>query len=477
MSTNKMEAPGENMKNFEQLVVNATVALMNKPSLEYFGILSYGLPKKIISKKTYQQLFGNTSLGFTDGKSITFMVSDAADLGDVIFTTIHEILHVISRHVQRCETRDPLMWNLAVDQVVNTVLYDLSRETQFIRWQENCFFDQELYQKNKQSSAEEIYEILMKRANRYTIERIPLDSLGGTGQPQSGGGGGQQPDPNGQPDPNAQNNSAPGKYVIKVTDKQTGKSHYASDDANFVDHNTPQDVKDSLEELAEQARMAWHSNALSKGDIPGGLSQFLDEIFKVEIPWTEILEGAIMYNVQNRQNTTWTWPNECYRAIGLHLPGEYEETAPDTLIASIDSSGSIGDEDLKTFVGILCKPVQYFDKLVVLVHDVNVQQEVDMGDNPSEDFVYEGLKKIMGRGGTSHGPVLKRIGELAEEVRLSCVIFLTDFYSDVQHYALENLWMKEYETVWILNSDINVDLPDGYEFKEIKINGLKKSKK
>ena len=160
MATNP-DGTGADMKRFEQLVVNATVALMNKPLLEYFGILAYGLPKKIIAKKTYQQLFGNTSLGFTDGKSITFMVNDDADLGDVVFTTIHEILHVISKHVQRCETRDPMMWNLAVDQVVNTVLYDLSKVTQFIRWQENCFFDKEIYDSHKQASGEEIYEILI----------------------------------------------------------------------------------------------------------------------------------------------------------------------------------------------------------------------------------------------------------------------------------------------------------------------------
>ena len=333
----------------------------------------------------------------------------------------------------------------------------------------------------------------MKRANRYKIERIPLDAIaptpGGSGSGGGGGGqqdpnappqggGGSQPDPNdpnGQPDPNA-NNSKPGKYVIKVTDKQTGKSYYASDDANFVDHNTDQETKDALEDLADQARMAWHSSAISKGNIPGGLAQFLDEIFKVEIPWNEILEGAIMYTVQNRQDSTWTWPNECYRAIGLHLPGEYEETAPDTLLAAIDSSGSIGDDDLKTFVGILCNSVQYFDKLVVLVHDVKVQQEIDMGDHPNEEVVYTQLKKIMGRGGTSHGPVLKRIGELEEECRLSCIIFLTDFYSDVQHYAMENPWMKEYETCWILNSDLDVDLPDGCQYQQIKINGLKKAK-
>lgn len=477
-------------KKFEEIVSHAQTALVNKPSLEYFGILSYGLPKKIVAKAAYERIFGKQSLGFTDGKSITYLASDNLNLGDIVFTTIHEILHVISNHVQRTATRDRFMWNLAVDQVVNTILKDISLATKFITFPNTCFFMEDYYQNTEKryDAAEIIYDYLKKEKNRFKTELIPISSLtpcqmpgqsGGNGNPQDqdgdggegdqdgkgknkknqkSGSGGNQPSPQTIDPSQAKDNE---RYVIKVTDTKTGKVSYSAEDSNFGEEDTDEATKAAFKELQENARLAWaNSQCISKGDMPGSLLQLLEEMFKVEIPWQEILESAIMYNAQHRQDVTWGWPNEIMRPLGIHLPGPFEEPTPDALVAVVDTSGSVSDEDLKTFIGILCASVAYYDKLIVIVHDYVIQAEIDMGEHPSEEDVFNACRQLPGRGGTSHSGALQRVGELAEEVNLSSVIFLTDYYSDVEYECQKNQWMKEYETIWLL-----VQRPKDFEVK------------
>ncbi len=69
------------------------------------------------------------------------------------FVLAHEYLHAALMHHNRCAGRDPYLWNIATDYVINGWLYEMKIGTM----PEDVLFDQELSGK----SAEEIYDIIV----------------------------------------------------------------------------------------------------------------------------------------------------------------------------------------------------------------------------------------------------------------------------------------------------------------------------
>jgi predicted metal-dependent peptidase len=482
-------------------------------------MLSYNLEKHIYAEEDYVRMFGKSSLGFTDGSSITFLASEKSNTSDVLFVTIHELLHVISDHCYRAGGRDRILWNLAVDQVVNTVLYDFSIHTKYIRFKDTCFFMKDYYDQEtkRYDNAETIYEFLKKNEKRFKIEAIPISSFSSTANTTGDGDDGDDGDSNGNGgdnnkstdsngDKNNNGNSGNGKnngntgnggpnpiqttgsgsnldadtrYVYKITDTKTGKTQYVCEDTKDSS-DISDDEKKKLEKLKTEAKLAWTSNCIDKGSMPGHFIEYLDKFFEVELPWDDILENAILYNVQNSQEVAWSNPNEIFRHLGILLPGEYKTQEAEILVVGVDTSGSIGSEDLRKFVGVIYKSAAYYSKIYVIVHDVPIQAEIEIEDTSNPEIVIDAIKnKMIGRGGTSHQDVLERIGELVDDVPVSTVIFLTDFYSDVEHYKDENPWMKDTETIWVLNryeKHFEVDLGQHYETKTILIPSIKDRK-
>lgn len=102
------------------------------------------------------------------------------------FVMAHELLHVGLRHVERCEGRDPYLWNVACDFVINAWLVEMGVGTmpQF-----GGLYDPEL----KGLSAEAVYDLVVRNIRLYrklaTLRGYGLsDMLGepeGIGPPSS----------------------------------------------------------------------------------------------------------------------------------------------------------------------------------------------------------------------------------------------------------------------------------------------------
>ena len=52
------------------------------------------------------------------------------------------------------------------------------------------------------------------------------------------------------------------------------------------------------ERQAQSDARAAFENIKDKGNMPAGLSRYLEEILKIEIPWTQLLEDAIKQHVE-----------------------------------------------------------------------------------------------------------------------------------------------------------------------------------
>jgi len=429
------------MEQFKNEVDRANVLLLNKGPVKYFGILAYGLAKHIMTKEENIKKLGLPCAGFTDGRSITYIVDDAATYKILLGITVHEVLHIISSHLSRRECRIPELWNLAADHVVNRVCNQLERQESYLEMPKERVFFNDLENdfkrdNNREITAEEVYIYLQKNAK-------VIDGGNSTESGQGGSPGRKRFQVRVKKDKT-------GNKYLEVTDTKTGEKFKASLDTD-PDNATSAETDTATADILSKARMLWESNVISKGDLPGEIVDYLDDVFEVKIAWEEILEIAIMYYAQAQDLPSWTRRNIYIRNV--RLPGYVNGFDTQSLICVIDSSGSISNSDLKKFIGVILGSIKHFKKLTILVHDVNVQQEFILDNEPNQDDILRALKEIAGRGGTSHDPVFQRIEEMNREDLISAVIFLTDFYSDVESVYKKYEWITEIPTVWVLNTE------------------------
>ena len=105
----------------------------------------------------------------TDGKDIFFNENFLNKLtsSEQNALMLHEVLHMALLHVQRRQSRDPHIWNIAVDIVVNDLII---RNTKF-KLPKDAIIDQQYSDK----SVEFIYECLLKnnKYKKYSLKSHP----------------------------------------------------------------------------------------------------------------------------------------------------------------------------------------------------------------------------------------------------------------------------------------------------------------
>lgn len=424
------------MDNIDKKIQNANIKFFKRDSgLQYFGILSKryeweveDLPEEIEGCVQWD-LTDLTKI--TDGKiHINKLIVEKEDYShdNLIALLIHEIMHILKKHGKRKGTRDSKLWNIANDHVIDRDIKSITN----VKFYQNVYnIIEELDKKLPKCTEEEAYEWLMQNQNKLTI----------TPQNQKGQGEGQGEEQS-------------GPESIKVKENSTGKEFNVNIQQDINELNA--DEKNKMNQEIDQ--FVAHATALkeilkSKGELSSGLVEYLDNLLKVEIPWQDLLEKAIKTNVSIvPDDRSWKRPNIYFHHLGINLPGQsYEEVNDGVghLYILLDRSGSTSDmKTLKEMSGIIAQSIKYFEKIIILVHDVKIHQikEFDK-DNVAafQDFIKnEGLK---GGGGTSHTHVFNYIEnevwkdkDLRED--LSMVIAITDQYSNITQIYKNYNWIK-----------------------------------
>lgn len=178
--------------------------------------------------------------------------------------------------------------------------------------------------------------------------------------------------------------------------------------------------------------------AKMRGRLPASLERLVEELTRPKIDWKSELRRFVQQAARN--DYTWRRPNSRYVHAGLYLPSLYSEEMPPMVVA-VDTSGSIGQEELRTFASEItaiaqeCRP----SHIHVLYIDAKVQKvdEFETGD------VIE--IKPKGGGGTDFRPAFDWIAE--NQVEAACLIYLTDMYGDFPPEA------PDYPVLWVSTSD------------------------
>jgi len=334
----------------------------------------------------------NVPTAGTNGKRVIFNRRFMAGLTDdeLVFLVAHECMHPMLEHNYRKKGRTHKRWNHAADYVINKLLVD----DQIGTMPKLGLLSDELYNEGGGTS-DGIYNIL------------PEEPEDGGGEYYKGTGSG-------------------------LDDCQDGEGTQAEQDQEAAKW------KVKVAQAAQAAKMC--------GKLSAGMKLLVDEILNPKVDWREVLQQFVIKCKTDWR--TWARPNRRFITQGMYLPSRDGEAIGE-LVAAIDCSGSIGQEELDQFAAEV--KVVHEDhrpsKLTILYFDSCI----------SHTDVYERDDTVEisphGGGGTAFSPIFEMIEELGIEP--VCCIVLTDLYCS--DYGPT----PEYPVLWVSNAKDGSDTPFG----------------
>jgi predicted metal-dependent peptidase len=294
-----------------------------------------------------------------------------------VFVLAHEVTHVILQHPARMKGYmdmgfgpDMKPWqgmrfNHAADYVINSYLNELKVGHQPLGTLLN----------GQYGSADLVDDVYCK------LPEEEEESGDGTGPPGAGGGWDQHMPGDGPEDP-----------------------------------NTKAEIQRAVAMAAGAAKAV--------GALPGALKRLIDEIIDPEIPWEQYLERNIQC-IYGNDEATWAKVNRRRLAVAPHVPwpGRIGSRCGN-LALEIDTSGSIGDETLTKFLGILSGILKSVMPETVYCMYVDAALQGDVIEVQDLSELEELKTKAAGGGGTDMTVVFREIEARALDVE--AVIVLTD---------------------------------------------------
>lgn len=360
----------------------------------------------------------------TDGRSLMFNPGFVLELhmGHLMFGILHEVLHCVLHHPARRGSRDPVLWNIACDLLVNAILVF---EEKMIP-PPGAILDAKYWKKEDGSrwTVDEIYDDLAKDAEgakkRYVVKhpcvwRDPTtESVGrrkDASEEEKSGGNAKDSEDGGA-----------GSSRDRVPVESGHEDHAFSDPRGW---DVPWD-KD-LEETWKQAAIQMDQMARMRGTVPGWLSKLVEELVEPPVPIERILQ-FIAGSVASDE-VTWKNPNRRFISRGIHLPSTLKDRKD--VVFVVDTSGSISDEEIGNFFGIMSRAFRLKGIHTLRVIQCDAQITDDTVCRSWGELRVHVLKTgAKGRRGTSFVPPFEKLRREHAEWRVSCLVYLTDLMGD-----------------------------------------------
>jgi len=355
-----------------------------------------------------------------DGRNLYFNTQffNAMDSKEIEFVVAHEILHCVFDHLGRREERNPMLYNIAADYIVNNLLVrdrigkkpsivDCFQDFKYEGWSSEDVYD-DLFDEAKKNGEE-----YLKQLGEMLDEHLDMDG------DEEGDGGSDN-------------------------DNETEDSN-----GNNVSKKRPKYSKDEMKKIKDEIKENVLSAAQSAGagNTPAAIQRMIKELTEPKMNWREILRQQIQSTIRN--DYTFSRPSRKGQMSGAILPGmNYDETID--LCISLDMSGSIGDAQAKDFLGEIKGIMdEYKDYNIKLwCFDTTVYNEQDFSADGGDDLLdYE----IMGGGGTDFMANWTYMKE--NDIVPKKFIMFTD------GYAWDSWGDADYcDTVFIIHSNHNKNL-------------------
>ena len=338
----------------------------------------------------------------TDGKNIFYNPTfwESLNPNQRISLIAHEAWHVALLHITRRGERDPMLYNVAGDYVINQLLVDDGFELPDGGLQDS---------KYRGWSTNQVYDALEK-------DNPPENPMDGdiiyVGSPEG-----------------------------NEDEVEGGKGN--STDSQKIEQQT-KEIEAQVKEILVKATTQSKMHGEQAGSVPSEISRELDKLINPRLPWETLLERFLNEKVKN--DYSWTRPNKRY-APDFYLPTQYSE-ALEHICVAIDTSGSINNEDL---IKILTE-LQYIrdtfkpEKMTIIDCDCQINHVYDVTpDTHVLDL------EFTGGGGTSCFPVFKHL----EKNPTKALIYFTDLY--MQQYNKQ----VDFPVLWVVYDNPNAQVEVG----------------
>lgn len=324
------------------------------------------------------------------------------------FVVAHEVMHCVYQHFLRRESRDPRLWNCAGDYVINLELSDLKigkmpKASSMPNWEKDQDFYKEvgvgpndagglIDEQYRGMASEEVYDLLVKDAEedgKHANEKVKnwdihLD-------PQSDGDG-------------------------DGTD---------ADGENSPVQMSPEELdilRDELKKAVIDAAKAADEMSSGAGNIPGGVRRLIKQWTESKVDWRTYLTNTILSTVKN--DYTWQRSSRKGRDQGIYLPAIDNDDQVSAHIA-IDTSGSISDEEVRTFLGEVRGIMEQFSEFKITVWCFDTQTYELQEYTPDNQYDIDDFK-VDGHGGTDFMANWKMMKE--NDIVPNTFIMFTDGY-------------------------------------------------
>ena len=260
----------------------------------------------------------------------------------------HELWHPALLHMLRRGTRDPHLWNIAGDIVINNMLDIEGDSFEGLKpWLDHQYDGM---------TTEEVYDDLEKKREEELKQMFS-------------------------------------KFVWDHKDEETG----LGDEGDIIEADNVDDRKSTEHTIVNAVVSAHHAATISggAGNMPGEIQVMLKKFLAPKLPWDRILHQ--FFNELANFDYTWARPNRRYQ--GMYLPSlQNDRQGLDHILYFQDVSGSISDGDSIRFNSEFkyVKDTYQPEKLTMCQFDTVIQKEdVFEKDDPFDEILIEG------RGGTS----------------------------------------------------------------------------
>ena len=361
----------------------------------------------------------------TDMQQIIFDPAFAGRLSDeeLGFVLMHEVLHCALNHCTRGKTYIPLLYNIACDIVVNSLILESMGRSSFEVDQEEVMHLAPDGREGSLYDAETVYHMLTDQIK-------------------------QRPDP-GKNDPVSSRG---------ISEAGTGMS-----DSGFDTHELWKDIingislQDQWNYDTSKAAYEW-----GDGDAPSGVYRLLENLGeKGRLPWREILKEFVTENF-----TDWYYTfspgAKRYSYLDFVLPDITEEPEEEIrdLWFFVDASGSMSNQDIRNVLTELKSLLLQMEKVrgLLFFFDNRVREPEKFGD-------VEELTKVRppAMGGTSFQVIFeevqRRVNQSGDEFapEPKAIIIMTDGLAP--YPARENA--REIPVLWILTGHESKEPPWG----------------
>jgi len=291
-----------------------------------------------------------------DGRNLYFNTQffNAMNNKEIEFVIAHEILHCVFDHLGRRDERNPMLYNIAADYIVNNLLVrDRIGEKPSIV---DCFQDF----KYEGWTSEEVYEELFKEAEKNGKEF--LEQLG------------------------------------EMLDEHLDLEGDGTEEDNKDGKGRPKYSKAEMDQIKDEIKeaMIQAAQTAGAGNTPAGIQRLIKQLTEPKINWRELLRQQIQSTIKS--DYTFARPSRKGWHTGAILPGMNFQDTIDICI-TLDMSGSIGDAQAKDFLGEIQGIMdEYKDyKIKLWCFDTSVYNEQDFSADDGDALTdYE----IYGGGGT-----------------------------------------------------------------------------